>query len=34
MPSISGIFKLDRPILIFSYGVKNNGLFGYEGEEE
>jgi hypothetical protein len=27
VPSISGLFKLDRPLIQFGYGIKRSGLF-------
>jgi hypothetical protein len=27
VPSVSGLFKLDRPLIIFGYGVRRGGLF-------
>ena len=29
MPSVTGLFKLDRPLIIFGYGVKKAGLFDF-----
>lgn len=30
MPTVNGIFKLERPFIIFSYTVKKQGLFGVQ----
>ena len=27
IPSLSGLFKVERPLLLFGYGVKKAGLF-------
>jgi len=32
VPWITGLFKLDRPLLIFSYGIRRAGLFDFEGD--
>ena len=28
MPAISGLFRLDRPLVIFSYGLMKKEMFG------
>ena len=27
VPTISGLFKLNRPLILFGYGIKKAGLF-------
>lgn len=33
-PSLTGIFQLERPLLLFGYGIKRSGLFDYEPDLE
>jgi len=32
VPSISGLFKLDRPLIGFGYGIKRAGLFDFDND--
>ena len=34
IPSVSGMYKLDRPMIIFGYGVRKSGLFDDQENEE
>lgn len=34
IPSITGIFRVQRPLLIFGYGIKRAGLFDFEPDLE
>ena len=30
VPSISGLFKINRPLIGFGYGIRRSGLFDFE----
>lgn len=34
VPSISGLFRLDRPLIALGFGVRRTGLFDFEGEAD
>jgi len=33
IPSISGLFQLERPLICLGYGTRRHGLFDYDGEQ-
>jgi hypothetical protein len=34
VPSLSGLYKVDRPLIVFGYGIRRSGLFDFENEAE
>ena len=34
IPSVSGLFRFERPLILFGYGVKKAGLFDMESDPE
>ena len=34
VPSVSGLFKVNRPLIQFGYGIKKTGLFEPDLDEE
>ena len=34
VPSVSGLFRVERPMILFGYGVKKAGLFDVENDPE
>ena len=34
IPSVSGLFRLQRPLITYGFGVRRAGLFDLENEEE
>jgi hypothetical protein len=29
VPSVSGLYKIDRPLIVFGYGIRRSGLFDF-----
>lgn len=34
IPSLSGLFKIERPLILFAYGIKKAGLFDFDQDAE
>lgn len=33
IPSLSGFFKLERPLILFGYGIKKAGLYDFDNQD-